>query len=120
MAVRATDALGRYGEDVAARHLCAAGFELLERNWRCREGEIDILARDAGTLVVCEVKTRRGLEFGAPLEAVTRQTAARLRRLGLACRGQASGEHGPLRIDLIGVLLPRRGGPQVEHLRGLA
>ena len=51
-------ALGRYGENLAARHLSDAGLRVLERNWRCREGEIDIVARDGRTLVFCEVKTR--------------------------------------------------------------
>ncbi len=58
--MRAKDALGRYGEDVAARHLVDDGLVLLARNWRCAEGEIDIVARDGDVLVVCEVKTRRG------------------------------------------------------------
>ena len=57
--MRAKDAVGRYGEDVAARHLTEAGLVVLARNWRCREGEIDIVARDGDVLVVCEVKTRR-------------------------------------------------------------
>lgn len=118
--MRTTEALGRYGEDVAAGHLRDDGFALLERNWRCRHGEIDILARDGTALVVCEVKTRRGTGFGAPLEGVTRQKAARLHRLGLAYRAQAPGEYGPFRIDLIGVLVSGRGEPQVEHLRGVA
>ena len=69
--VRAKDALGRYGEDVAARHLLSEGFVVLDRNWRCDVGEIDIVARDGDTLVVCEVKTRSGTGFGSPLEAVT-------------------------------------------------
>ena len=55
-----TNAVGRYGEDLAARYLTAEGFVILERNWRCELGEIDIVARDGDALVVCEVKTRRG------------------------------------------------------------
>ena len=62
--VRAKDAVGRYGEDVAVRHLTEAGLVVLERNWRCREGEIDIVARDGDVLVVCEVKTRRSTAYG--------------------------------------------------------
>ena len=64
--MRAKDAVGRYGEDVAARHLTEAGLVVLERNWRCREGEIDIVARDGDVLVVCEVKTRRSTTYGTP------------------------------------------------------
>jgi hypothetical protein len=59
-------ALGRYGEDVAARQLQAAGLTILARNWRCREGEVDIVALDGDVLVMCEVKTRRGVGFGTP------------------------------------------------------
>ncbi|MDQ1487188.1 MAG: putative endonuclease, partial [Actinomycetota bacterium] len=71
-------ALGRYGEGVAANHLAAGGLTVLARNWRCNEGEVDILARDGDVLVVCEVKTRRDAEFGTPFDAVTPRKAARL------------------------------------------
>lgn len=88
----ARGALGRYGEDLAARRLAAAGMTVLERNWRCgRTGEIDIVARDGDVLVVCEVKTRRGGAFQHPMAAVTPQKARRL--LALAARWiQAHGE----------------------------
>ena len=72
--------LGRYGEEVAAEHLVAAGLTIVARNWRCREGEVDIVALDGDVLVMCEVKTRRGVGFGTPLDAVTPAKAARLRR----------------------------------------
>lgn len=119
-------ALGRHGEDLAARHLTAAGFSLLARNWRCREGEIDIVARDGDVLVVCEVKTRRDIGFGTPLEAVTPAKAARLRRLAarwLAATRDARSADGvggfaDVRFDVVSVLLPHAGGPVVEHLRG--
>ena len=62
--MRAKDAWGRYGEDVASRYLAEAGLVVLERNWRCPAGEIDIVARDGAALVVCEVKTRRDDAFG--------------------------------------------------------
>ena len=64
--MKVKDALGRFGEDVAARHLERAGLVLVERNWRCREGEIDIVARDGAVLVFCEVKTRSRPGFGSP------------------------------------------------------
>src|SRR5829696_6815525 len=82
--------LGRFGEDLAVRHLEAAGLQVLDRNWRCAEGEIDIVAAEGDTLVVCEVKTRTGTGFGDPAEAVVGAKAARLRRLALrwlAARG---------------------------------
>jgi putative endonuclease len=99
---------------------------VLERNWRCREGEIDIVAREGDVLVVCEVKTRRGVAFGTPLEAVTPAKAARLRRLTarwLAATRESRAADGvggfaDIRFDVVGVLLPRAGAPTVEHLRG--
>ncbi|MEU8031709.1 YraN family protein [Streptomyces sp. NPDC049099] len=114
--------LGKYGEDLAARRLAEAGMTILERNWRSgRSGEIDIVARDGDALVVCEVKTRRSGAFQHPMAAITPRKAERLR--GLAERWiQAHGGAPPggVRIDLIGVLLPYRGGPSVEHARGVA
>jgi putative endonuclease len=74
-------ALGRYGEEVAARRLTEAGLTVLERNWRCREGELDIVALDGDTLAVCEVKTRHETGFQQPAEAVSEAKAERLRRL---------------------------------------
>lgn len=117
--MRAKDALGRYGEQVAAAHLLDQGMVVLERNWRCDAGEIDIVARDGQTLVVCEVKTRRSTAYGTPLESVTDAKARRLRRLA-ARWVQASGLHPPaIRIDVIGVLAPGRGPATVQHVRGV-
>ncbi|WP_191876391.1 YraN family protein [Streptomyces filipinensis] len=119
---RARNGLGRYGEDLAARRLAEGGMTILGRNWRSgRSGEIDIVARDGDVLVVCEVKTRRGGTFQHPMAAITPEKAERLR--GLAERWtQAHGGAPPggVRIDLIGVLLPHRGAPCVEHARGVA
>lgn len=119
---KARSGLGRYGEDLAARRLAEAGMTILQRNWRCgRAGEIDIVARDGSTLVVCEVKTRRGGAFQHPMAAVTAEKAQRLLTLAehwIQAHGGAP--PGGVRIDLIGVLLPRRGAPSVEHARGVA
>ncbi|MFI1763398.1 YraN family protein [Streptomyces sp. NPDC020800] len=119
---KARSGLGRYGEGLAARRLTEAGMTILERNWRCgRSGEIDIVARDGNTLVVCEVKTRRGGAFQHPMAAVTAEKARRL--LSLAERWiqtHGGAPPGGVRIDLVGVLLPRRGAPAVEHARGVA
>ncbi len=116
----AKDALGVYGEGVAAAHLVGLGMVILERNWRCPAGELDIVARDGDVLVFCEVKTRTSVAFGSPLEAVTASKAARLRRLAAAWM-QAHDLHLPeVRIDLVGVLRPRRGPAKVEHVPGVA
>jgi putative endonuclease len=113
-----TKPLGDHGERIAAAYLTDAGLRVLDRNWRCRDGELDIVARDRDALVFCEVKTRRGTGFGHPVEAVT---AVKQRRLHtLAQRWLAAhDEHAPdLRFDVIGVLM-RPGRPAlVTHLRG--
>ncbi|GAA2963469.1 MULTISPECIES: YraN family protein [Streptomycetaceae] len=119
--MNARGALGRYGEDVAARLLADAGMSVLQRNWRCRTGEIDIVARDGDAVVVCEVKTRRTGSFEHPMEAVTPAKADRLRRLAEVWLDRHGGPPpGGVRIDLVGVILPRRGAPVVEHVRGVA
>jgi putative endonuclease len=124
--MNARGALGRYGEDLAARRLRETGMVVLERNWRCAHGEVDIIARDRDSLVICEVKTRRAVGYEHPMAAMTPNKAARLRRLAarwlherwLARYGRPP--TGGVRIDLVGVVLPARGAPQVEHVRGVA
>ncbi len=119
---RARSAMGRYGESLAARRLTEVGMTVLERNWRSgRTGEIDIVARDGDVLVICEVKTRRESPFEHPMAAVTPRKAERLR--GLAERWiqtHGGAPPGGVRIDVVGVLLPRRGAAVVEHVRGVA
>ncbi len=121
--MRAKDAVGRYGEDVAARFLTDAGLVVLARNWRCREGELDIVATEASTLIFCEVKTRSSVLFGAPAEAINPAKAARIRRLAGAWLAEQRAGDGlefwpELRFDVISVLRPRQGAALVEHLRG--
>ena len=113
-------ALGAYGEEVAARHLVEQrGMMLLDRNWRCPDGEIDLVLRDGAVLVVCEVKTRSSLVCGTPHEAVTPRKLGRLRRLGAAWLRAHELYVPDLRVDLVAVLRPRRGAPVVDHVVGL-
>ncbi|MEV7416744.1 YraN family protein [Streptomyces sp. NPDC089919] len=120
-AAGARRALGRYGEELAARRLTEAGMTVIARNWRCRGGEIDIIAREADALVFCEVKTRRAGSFEHPMAAVRAGKADRLRRLAERWLADHGGPpSGGVRIDLVGVVLPRRGAPVVEHVRGAA
>lgn len=112
-------ALGRYGEDVAARHLTDLGLVVLERNWRCDQGEIDIVARDGADLVVCEVKTRRSDRFGPPQEAVTRVKLTRLRRLAVRWLQEHDVHPDEVRIDVVAVTRPTAGPAGVVHLRGV-
>jgi putative endonuclease len=113
-------ALGRYGEDIATRHLVDSGMVVLARNWRCPRGEIDVVARDGRTLVVCEVKTRRGLDYGTPLEAVTARKMVRLRQLATEWLDEAGLDPPEVRIDVVSVLVRTQGAAVVEHLRGVA
>lgn len=113
-------ALGAYGEQVALRHLLEQGMVLLDRNWRCKEGEIDLVLRDGPALVVCEVKTRSSAECGSPHEAVGAVKLERLVRLAERwC--DARGVHPPeVRVDLVAVQRGPRGAAQVEHVRGIS
>lgn len=109
--------LGAHGERIAAAYLTSAGLRVLERNWRCREGELDIVARDGDALVFCEVKTRRGVGFGSPAEAVTPSKQRRLRTLAHRWLA-AHDEHAPeLRFDVVGVLVRSSRPALVTHLR---
>jgi putative endonuclease len=116
--VRTTIELGQRGERIAARYLTDRGMRLLDRNWRCREGELDIVARDGDAIVFCEVKTRREVGFGHPVEAVTPAKQRRLRTLGHLWLA-AHDEHAPdLRFDVVGVLVRGEGPAVVTHLPG--
>jgi len=118
--VGALQEIGRYGEDVAARHLHDQGMVILERNWRCRSGEIDIVARHGDVLVFCEVKTRRSDAFGTPAEAVTPRKLARLRVLAAAWLETRRPPYAAdIRFDVVSVHRPLRGAAQVEHLQGV-
>lgn len=115
----AKDAVGRHGETVVARSLEHDGWQVLARNWRTARGELDLVARDGNTLVAVEVKTRRGVDHGSPLEAVTPVKVARLRQLLAAWLAEQTESYPHLRIDVVGVTLPRAGAAQLEHVRGV-
>lgn len=110
------DDLGRSGEVLAAEHLTAAGYTILDRNWRCAIGEIDIVARHGDTTVVVEVKTRSGVGFGHPLDAVTPRKLARLRRLAGAWSEAHPGHATALRIDVMGVVADR-DSVTIDHVQ---
>ncbi len=117
--MNAKDVLGRHGEQLAAEYLERSGIRVLDRNWRCAEGEIDIVAAQRRVLVVCEVKTRSSERFGTPLEAITRQKQRRLRRLAI-CWVVAHGVlFDEIRIDAVGVLRASSGEFTVTHVAGV-
>ncbi|HWH27317.1 MAG TPA: YraN family protein [Pseudolysinimonas sp.] len=114
----AKDELGVRGERIAERHLVARGFEVLDRNWRCPQGEIDLVFRDGSEVVFVEVKTRTSVAYGHPLEAITATKLGRLRRLaGSWCEAHPGA--GAIRIDAVGVIAPRNLPATVEHVQGV-
>ncbi|MBB1252347.1 YraN family protein [Streptomyces alkaliterrae] len=123
--MNARGGLCRYGEDLAARRLRKAGMAILERNWRCREGELDIVARQTDTLVICEVKTRRAGGPEPALAAVGPRKTAQLRRLAARWLSErwidryGALPSGGVRLDVVAITLPPRGAPCVEHVRGV-
>jgi putative endonuclease len=118
--MKAKDQLGMEGEQTAADYLQTAGMDILARNWRCNEGEIDIVASDGRALVICEVKTRSSVKYGTPLEAVNRQKARRLRRLAVRWALEGSVMYHEIRIDVVGVLRTASGEYEIEHVRGIS
>jgi len=112
--------LGTTGEDAVARYLVARGYRVLDRNWRIRAGEIDLIARSPdGELVFVEVKSRTSLSYGDPLEAITPLKAHRLQKLALAWL-VTQGEWGSsYRIDCAGVLISRDGRQEIDYREGV-
>jgi putative endonuclease len=117
--MRVKDAVGRFGEELAAARLTGAGLTVVARNWRCSDGEIDIVAVDGDVLVFVEVKTRSSLAYGDPAEAVSLAKAARLRRLATRYLAEHDDRYWEqVRFDVVTVLRRVPGGPVVRHLRG--
>lgn len=112
---------GDRGEDLALSYLARKGYEALERNYRTRHGEIDLILRDEQALVFVEVKLRRGTEFGDPLEAVTPRKQAKVRLMA----EQYIGERGEdfvagfdeVRFDVVGILMSGAGRPGIRHVQ---
>ena len=113
--------IGALGEDLAVDHLTSLGLQVLARNWRCRYGELDIIAADDATrtAVFVEVKTRTSDHFGGVEQAVTPEKVRRLRRLaGLWLAGQDA-SWSSVRIDVIGVRIGRQRSPEISHLQAV-
>lgn len=112
--------LGRHGEQLAVDHLEARGMRVLDRNWRCGLGEIDIVARDGADTVFVEVKTRTTHDYGHPFEAITPIKLARLRRLAVAWCEATDAAVARIRIDAVAVLAPTESPALIEHLEGIS
>jgi putative endonuclease len=113
--------IGALGERLATEHLTASGLRILARNWRCRYGELDVIAADptTNTVVFVEVKTRTGDGFGGLAHAVTEQKARRLRRLAGLWLATQERRWSGVRIDVIGVRIGRCRTPEIRHLQGI-
>ncbi len=110
-------AIGAYGERCAVRHLVEAGLRVVARNWRCDQGEVDIIAWERDVLAFCEVKTRRGGAYGTPGEAVDSAKMRRLRRIALRWLRDSGAHPREIRFDVLEVYVARSGGALVEHIR---
>ena len=113
--------LGALGEQLAVDHLVTRGLVLVARNWRCRYGELDLIAAEISTrtVVFVEVKTRTTDQFGGLAYAVTPDKVRRLRRLAALWLAQQDARWAAIRIDVIGVRIGRRRTPEITHLKGV-
>lgn len=105
--------LGAAGENLVADWYRRQGFDIVDRNWRCRDGELDLVATQGRALVFCEVKTRRSTRFGAPVEAVTRDKQRRIRHLAARWLDEHPARGADLRFDVASVLWPNGAEPML-------
>ena len=113
--------LGALGEQLAAEHLRGLGLVVLQRNWRCRYGELDLIAADLArrAVVFVEVKTRTSDQFGGLAHAVTPVKLRRLRRLAALWLAQQDARWATVRIDVVGVRIGRQRIPEITHLEAV-
>ncbi len=107
-------ALGARGESLAGDWYLERGYTILDRNWRTRTGELDLVLESGGIIVFCEVKTRTSNAFGAGVEAVTREKQLRIRRLAAQWLEVNDRAHRGLRFDVVSILAPSSGRPQID------
>jgi putative endonuclease len=110
-------ALGDWGERIAAKHLIEQGMVILDRNWRTSAGEIDIIARDVNAVIFIEVKTRRGTSFGEGSEGVTEAKTRRLRQLAVQWLATSGIRARSVRFDVVSVMLGGSRPPVINHIR---
>lgn len=112
--------LGEVGEEFVARAIANKGMQILDRNWRIKEGEIDLVVIDkVGTIIFIEVKTRSSISHGDPLESITNEKAFRIQRLALAWLATNQRLGSPYRIDAVGILVVRSGEFLMDYREGV-
>ena len=109
-------ASGDLGEEIARRYLAGKGYELVESNYRTRRGELDLISRHKDTLVIVEVKLRRGTAYGTPLEAVTPRKQKAIRLMAEEYLAERTPDFHSLRFDVVGVLI-RGGRTEITHIQ---
>ncbi len=107
--------VGDLGEEIARRHLLQLGYEILESNYRTRNGEIDLISRTGTTLVFVEVKLRRTTAFGDPLDAVTPRKQRTIRLMAEQYLYERTPDYDDLRFDVVGIFLPG-ARPEITHI----
>ena len=113
--------LGENGEQFVAEYLTKIGYQIMSRNWRVREGELDIVARDQnGLIIFVEVKTRTSIAFGDPLESIDRKKLFRIQKLALAWLATNLRLGNPYRIDSAGVIISRSGEITLDYRKGIS
>ena len=111
--------LGKIGEDLAASYLQGCGYVILGRNWRSARVELDIIARDKNTLVFCEVKTRRSINYGYPSEAITALKLAHIKTAALHWLTHNRSRFSGVRFDVVSVLYGHDEKSKITHIKGL-
>ncbi len=113
--------LGENGEQFVADYLTKIGYQIMSRNWRVREGELDIVARDQnGLIIFVEVKTRTSIAFGDPLESIDQKKLFRIQKLALAWLATNLRLGNPYRIDSAGVIISRSGEITLDYRKGIS
>ncbi len=107
---------GRCGEDLAAAFLLERGYLILNRNWRVKSGEIDIIAEKEHTLIFCEVKSRGSLRYGSGAEAVDARKQQRIIRTALIYMQKYGYDNPRCRFDVIEILMPFQKEPKIYHI----
>jgi len=110
--------LGKWGEETAASFLLKKGYQLIDKNWRTREGEIDLVMRDGSTLVFVEVKTRSNKNFGYPEEALSEKKLEHLVSAGEQFLQNYGGDPD-YRIDCVAIIGRPHGPVEIEHILGI-